>query len=211
MRSQSFIIGFETQRRQVAKPQRKLAKATFASLHLYVFALIFSSTLTAQRVAILTPDKVDASRAFAEKLESALADNHKVVDDSLSETAYRSVTTENPFNLTTDESRRIGAVTGCEYFVLVRAATLRRSSTLRSEYYESHAIIYAISSRTGRLVFWRLEHFEAGKVALPFDVSAFSSDPSGRAVKISKWHFIGSRSRSVSSFSRTASSSGVFG
>ena len=165
MRSQSFIIGFETQRRQVAKPQRKLAKATFASLHLYVFALIFSSTLTAQRVAILTPDKVDASRAFAEKLESALADNHKVVDDSLSETAYRSVTTENPFNLTTDESRRIGAVIGCDYFVLVRAATLRRSSTLRSEYYESHAIIYAISSRTGRLVFWRLEHFEAGKPA----------------------------------------------
>ena len=165
MRLPDFTIRFETQSRKVAKSQWEIIKKIFASLHLCVFALIFSSSTSAQRVAILAPDRADTSRSFAEKLETALSEKLKIIDDSLSETAYRSAAIENPFNLTTDESKRIGAVIGCEYFVLVRAATLRRSSSQRPEYYESHAIIYAVSSRTGRLVFWRLQHFEAGKPA----------------------------------------------
>ena len=161
MRSLSYTTRFETQRRQVAKPQRKLAKATFASLHLYVFALIFSSTAAAQRVAILTPDKAPSSVAFAEKLESKLAENLKVIDSSLAETAYRSVSPKTPFNLTTDESKEIGVVIGCDMFVILRFATQRRSAFQRAEYYESYAPIYVVSSRTGRLVFWKLQRFES--------------------------------------------------
>ena len=165
MRLPDFTIRFETQSRKVAKSQWEIIKKIFASLHLCVFALIFSSLTSAQRVAILAPDRADTSRSFAEKLETALSEKLKIIDDSLSETAYRSAAIENPFNLTTDESKRIGAVIGCEYFVLVRASTLRRSSSQRPEYYESNAVIYAASSRTGRLVLWRLLRFEAGKTA----------------------------------------------
>lgn len=119
----------------------------------------------AQRIAILTPDKADASKQFAGKLETALAEKHKVLDDSLSETAFRSVSPDNPFNLTTEESKRIGTVIGCDYFLLLRSANLRRSSTQRPEYYESNAVIYAVSSRTGKLVYWKLQRFEAAKPA----------------------------------------------
>lgn len=83
----------------------------------------------------------------------------------MSDAAFRSTPIDNPFNLTAEESKRIGSAIGCDYFLLVRSANLRRSSTQRPEYYESNAVIYAVSSRTGRLVLWRLQKFEASKPA----------------------------------------------
>ncbi len=106
------------------------------------------------------PDKAPSSISFAEKLETKLTEKLKVIDDGLAETAYRSVSPTTPFNLTVEESKKIGAVIGCEMFVIVRSATQRRSSFERSEYYESYAPIYVVSSRTGRLVFWKLQRFD---------------------------------------------------
>ncbi len=116
-----------------------------------------------QTVAILTPDKALSSRAFAEKLTRRLIDNLKVLDDSLSEAAYLSVSPATPFNLTIEESKRIGAAIGCDVFVLIRSATQRRSAFGRAEYYESFASIYVVSSRSGRLVLWKLQRFEDAK------------------------------------------------
>lgn len=168
----SYIIKIKkklTQSRKDAKSQKIYKRLidhfgyfpNLASLLLCVFALNFSSSVAAQKVAVLTPDKADASQAFAEKLESSLTEKLTVFDEPLSEAAYLSVTPATPFNLTIQESKRIGAAIGCDFFVLVRSATQRRSAFQRAEYYESYAAIYVVGSRTGRLVFWKLPQFEA--------------------------------------------------
>lgn len=133
----------------------------FAALGLCGFALVLFSSSPAQRLAILTPDKAPSSISFAEKLASKLAAELKVVDGALSESAYLSVSPKTPFNLTANESKATGAVIGCDLFIILRVATQRRSSFQRAEYYESYAPVYLVSSRTGRLVFWKLQQFEA--------------------------------------------------
>ena len=115
----------------------------------------------AQRTAILSPDMTGHSRSFAEKLGSQLQDKIRILDADLSRTAYASVLLETPFNLTVDESKRVGEVIGCDAFILIRSATQRRSAFGKPEYYEAFAVIYLVSSRTGRLVLWRLLSREA--------------------------------------------------
>ena len=118
---------------------------------------------SAQRVAILTPDRAEKSTAFAEKLETRLSEKLTILDNSMAGAAYLSVSPATPFNLTVEDSKRIGEVVGCDFFTLIRSDTLRRSSFKKAEYYESYAAVYLVSSRTGRLVFWKLQQFEAAK------------------------------------------------
>lgn len=132
------------------------------SLLIFSFLLLIFP-VAAQRVAVLAPDRNDASRSFAARLEARLTEKLRVLDDAMSEAAFSSTKIENPFNLTIATSKAAGAAIGCNYFILVRSATLRRSSSQRTEYYESHAAIYVVSSSTGRLVFWLLLLFEASK------------------------------------------------
>ena len=79
--------------------------------------------------------------------------------------------------MTTEESKRIGSAIGCDFLVLSRSATIRRSAFRRPEYYESSAAIFVVSSRTGRLVFWRLVRFEAAKPAEAERILFDSSGP----------------------------------
>ena len=123
----------------------------------------FAGVSNAQTVALLTPDKTAASRSFAEALGERLDPKFKVLDDSLAESAYLSVSPDTPFNLTTGQSKRIGTTIGCDVFFLIKSETQRRSAFQRAEYYESYAVMYAVSSRTGRLIFWKLQKFEAPK------------------------------------------------
>lgn len=133
----------------------------FSVLHLLVIGLILYFPAVAQTVAFLTPDMAVSSKSLAEKLKDRVDPKLKVLDDSLAESAYLSVSPATPFNLTTHEAKRIGAVIGCEVFILVRSATQRRSAFQRAEYYESFATIYVVSSRTGKLVYWKLQQAEA--------------------------------------------------
>lgn len=126
---------------------------------LTVFGLPLSAD--AQRIAVLAPDKTVRSRIFAAELEKALSSNYKVLDASLSEAAFLSQSHENHFNLSTPEAKNAGAAIGCHYYLLVKNELLRRSAFQREEYYESYAVIYAVSSRTGKLVFWKIKSFEA--------------------------------------------------
>lgn len=161
MRSRSFITESETRSRKAAKPQSFFYKVFSASLRLCVSALIMSSPLLAQKIAVLVPEKNEQSSNFAEKLETSLSAKFKVLDASLSETAFRSAIYETPFNLTTKEAKIIGAGLGCDYFLLVKAANQRRSTFAKPEFYESYAAVYVVSARTGRLVFWTLKTAEA--------------------------------------------------
>ena len=129
----------------------------------YLLFCVFASNSFAQRVAILTPDKAEKSIAFGEKLETRLSEKLTILDNSMAGAAYLSVSPATPFNLTAEDSKRIGEVVGCDFFILIRADTLRRSSFQKAEYYESYAAVYLVSSRTGRLVFWKLQQFEAAR------------------------------------------------
>ncbi len=124
-----------------------------------VFAL--PTAVWTQKTAVLAPDRTERSRSFAEKLVSHLAGKIRVLDIDLSEAAYNSVSSPTPFNLTVGESKRIGSVTGSDILVLVRSANQRRSAFGRAEYYETFAVVYVVSTRTGRLIWWKLLSYEA--------------------------------------------------
>lgn len=132
-------------------------------LRLCGLILLFASALSAQKIAVLTPEKNGQSEGFAEKLETSLTEKFKVLDSSLSEAAFLSSNPEKPFNLTTQEAKIIGAAIGCDFFLLVKSENLRRYSFEKKEYFESYAAVYAVSSRTGRLVFWKLRTFNGYK------------------------------------------------
>src|SRR5687768_12290298 len=129
----------------------------------FTLFFLFSLDVSAQKIAVLTPDKTVRSGAFAAELEKHLSPDYKILDASMSEAAFRSEAYENPFNLSAAEARTVGARLGCNYFLLVKYETLRRTSFKREEYYESYAVVYAVSARTGNLVFWKLNSFEADK------------------------------------------------
>ncbi len=144
------------------------AKWAFAfavrSLPVWAALVLLSLSSFPQRVALLTPEKSPYSIKFAENLENSLAGKMKLTDRVLGESAFNSVSVEDPFNLTLADAKHIGSVIGCEFFIFVRSANQRRSSLEREEYFESYAVIYVVSSRTGRLVLWKLQKGEAATV-----------------------------------------------
>ncbi len=150
MRSLSFTTRSNT--------HRTILHAALCSLAL---VLVLSARAPAQTVSVLVPDKTDEGRTFASNLEDLLDDKFRILDDALGEAAFNSAKAMSPYNLTASESKRIGAAIGCNFFILIRSSTLRRSSSKRPEYYEANAAVYAVSSRTGRLVAFRLLRFDA--------------------------------------------------
>jgi hypothetical protein len=151
---------FLTPRRRDARAQRKIYKKYFAALRLCALALIiFSFPAAAQKLAVLTPEKSGRSEAFAERLSASLAARFKVLDPSLAEAAFLSSNPEKPFNLSEGEAKIIGAAIGCDFFLIVRAENQRRNSFEKKDYFEAYAALYVVSTRTGRLVFWKLATF----------------------------------------------------
>lgn len=133
-----------------------------AYLLVCVLALIFSSHAAAQRIATVTPDETQESIDLASALEAQLENRSRLLDHDLTRTAFKSAAVADPFNMTTEDAKRLGAAMGCDLIVLVRSATLRRSASGRPEYYEAYAAIYVVSSRTGRLIFFELPRRESG-------------------------------------------------
>jgi len=153
----NFIINKFTAKTQ----RRRVFKAIFISapLRLCGLILLFTSILSAQKIAVLTPEKNGQSENFAEKLETSLAAKFKVLNSSMSEAAFLASNPEKPFNMAAEDAKITGAAIGCDFFLLVKSENLRRSSFEKKDYFESYAAVYAVSSRTGRLVFWRLKTF----------------------------------------------------
>ncbi len=121
-----------------------------------------SANLAAQtKIAILIPEKNGQDQIFAEKLETELSNEFKILNSSLSEAAFLSGGFEKPFNLTTEEARNIGAAIGCHYFLLLKSGIQRRSAFKREEFYEAFSVVYTVSTKTGKLVFWNLDSFDA--------------------------------------------------
>lgn len=115
----------------------------------------------ALRIAVIAPDGTEAASSFAGALSASLASSATVLDEDLVAAAYAAAGITSPFNMTTAESGRLGSAIGCDYFVIVRAADQRRSASGREEYYESYAVLFAVSTRTGRLADWIRPQFES--------------------------------------------------
>jgi hypothetical protein len=161
----SFITRIKVKSKKAKGKKRKPGVRAILRSCFSTFAfLLLPFAASGQRIAILTPDKAESSTRFAAILRDSFDGvGLKLLDESLSGAAYTSAEAGAPFNLTADETKRIGQTIGCEFFVLLRSATLRRSSFQRTEYYESYAAVYLVSARTGRLILWRNLRFEEVK------------------------------------------------
>ena len=128
-----------------------------------LLSLVFLPAVNAfgQRLAILTPDGAESSQLCAVAIASRLViANIRIVDGDEANTAFRSKTILNPFNMTTTEAKTIASVMGVDHFLLVRAAVQRRTSISRSDYYEGYAAHFLVDGRSGELTLWRLKSFE---------------------------------------------------
>ena len=165
-----------------AKRQQVKIRPGLQFLFLPFAFLLFNSAASAQRIAVLAPDKTDASRELASNLQNALNEIQKVSvqDSSLAIAAFNATAPEDPYNMTKEQSKAIGAAIGCEYFILVRSATFRRSSSTRPEYYEASAVAFVVSSRTGHLVQWTPLRSEAAKADRAEKILAASITPFAR-------------------------------
>ena len=74
----------------------------------------------------------------------------------MSRAAFESAKRDDPFNMTTASARTLGRTIGADFYMLLRTVTQRRVALGKPEYYEAFAVLYTISSRTGRLIDWRL-------------------------------------------------------
>jgi TonB family protein len=107
-------------------------------------------------VAVLDLGEAEAGRRAADELSAALAKtaHFDLVNRAQSRAAARGVGYAGSLNLTLVEARDLGASIGCDFYFTGVAETLRRTSTLRPDYFESYASLFLVSSRTGRLILW---------------------------------------------------------
>jgi len=122
--------------------------------------MILTIAAHGQRLAILTPDKTPKDIAYTEELATRFPPAVRLIDHDQSDAAFRSVTLDNAFNMTTREARSVASVIGCDAFVVVRSAVLRRSSLSRPSFFEAYAVHYLVDGRSGELLTWRLKTFD---------------------------------------------------
>jgi TonB family protein len=149
------ITELKTQSRRAVKPQSFFSNIFFAALFICVFAFQICS----QKLAVITPEKSQIS----EKITAELSDKLNALDTDLVANAFNAATYDKIFNLTNSEAKMIGTAIGCDYFVLLKTETWRRSSFDKGDYFESYAVVYVVNSKNGRLVFWKLYSFDDKK------------------------------------------------
>jgi len=88
-----------------------------------------------------------------------------VLDRDLTMAAARGAGYARSLNLSLNEARNLGAVLGCDFFILGGAQTIHRSPSTNSFYFDSYASMFLVSARTGRLVGWERPTFQAATPA----------------------------------------------
>lgn len=88
-----------------------------------------------------------------------------ILDRDLAMAAAHGAGYAGSLNLSVSEARNLGAVLGCDFFILGDAQTLRRSPATDSFYFDSYASMFLVSARTGRLVGWERPTFQGATPA----------------------------------------------
>jgi TonB family protein len=144
---------------------RLLAVTTLLpGLHLAVMAQQPDRPIT---LAILDFGATTTGRLTSQKLIANLKKETTitVLDRDLTMAAARGAGYAGSLNLSLNEARNLGAVLGCDFFILGDAQTLRRSPSTDSFYFDSYASMFLVSARTGRLVGWERPTFQAATPA----------------------------------------------
>ncbi len=127
----------------------------------------FAAAQTSKPLKIAFLDESPNSQKFAEQFAQSLSQNSfKLIDKDLARAAATGAKTVNPFNLTVDEAKNLGALIDCNFFFVIKSETIRRSSFQKEVYFESYAIIFLASAQTGQLIVWTDKHFEADAPAV---------------------------------------------
>ncbi|MEP6718365.1 MAG: TonB family protein [bacterium] len=105
----------------------------------------------------------DAADRFSSNLK--LENTIEMTDRDQTRAAARGAGYAGSLNLSLSEARNLGAVLGCDFFLLGDAQTLRRSPSTGPVYFESYAAIFLVSARTGRLILWERPNFRAATSA----------------------------------------------
>lgn len=135
-------------------------------IFLFSFFICFSAfVVRAQspqlKIAVLNANQNEQkfTAQFAEKLSEQK--KFRLLDEELARAVFNSAKIENPFNLSLEEAKNLGAGIDCDFFFVIKSETLRRSSFQKAVYFESYAVAFLVSARTGRLIAWEDGYFEA--------------------------------------------------
>ena len=161
---------FQSQQRSSATRLKLISRSAlsccFLSLICFFPTLTFSAGVQTPRppsVAVLDFGDSTIARLAAEKLAGSLKHeaNLKVLDQDQVRAAALGAGYSGSLNLSLDEARLLGAVLGCDFFILGDAQTLRRSPSSGPVYFESYASVFVVSARSGRLLQWDRPSFKA--------------------------------------------------
>lgn len=139
---------------------RSASFITINLLSLAVVILALAVSASARNLAVLSVADSATSHLFLERFESAVAARTNVVNREVATSAMSAVAPPTVINMTASEARSLGAAIGCNGFFLIWSDVYRRSLYDRKEYYDAFAAVYAVSSRTGRLVDFQLVRVE---------------------------------------------------
>jgi TonB family protein len=119
-------------------------------------------------IAVLDFGDIAFAREVVEKFSTnlKLESSIEILDRDQARAAARGAGYGGSLNLSLAEARNLGAVLGCDFFVLGDAQTLRRSPSTGPVYFESYASIFLVSARTGRLITWQRPNFRAATAAV---------------------------------------------
>lgn len=155
MRSASYITTRELSGLKANARRRNLQLVLVVALLFFTFVI----SVRPQTVAVLSPDPGPIS-ALIPALSDDLADRIDVLDQSMVEAAFKASKHGDPYNMSSEEAKIAGSAIGCDFVLIVKTGNQRRTSSEREEYYESFAVFYVVSSRTGRLVHWMIRNAE---------------------------------------------------
>lgn len=114
-------------------------------------------------IAVLDFGETKFAGEAVEKFSSSLKleNSIEILDRDQARAAARGANYAGSLNLSLSEARNLGAVLGCDFFVLGDAQTLRRSPSAGPVYFEAYASIFLVSARSGRLIMWERPNFRA--------------------------------------------------
>ncbi len=137
----------------------KLRLRSFPAFSFFIL-IVFSAAAFSQNIAIIAPNAGSSSDRILRHIESGFSPEFDVIERSMSEMIFSAKQFERPFNLSIEDSKNYGGSVGCNYFLLIKTETLRRTSFERESYFESHIAYFLVSSRTGKLLSWSLSKYE---------------------------------------------------
>lgn len=110
-----------------------------------------------QTVAIITPNKTSLDERAAQVTRSALSGAFRVQDLGMSDAALEaSGKRDTAANMDVADAQQLATVIGCDFFIVIKTGTQRRTSLETGDHFESFASFFVVSGRTGRLIKWKL-------------------------------------------------------